>query len=361
MIKRTIEISRDPMHLMVRDGQLLILRKDEAEARRRVPANPPNLAASIPCEDLGMVMVDNRETTFSASALSQLAEHGAAVAVCGPNHLPIGLLLPLSDRHETVWRIKEQIAASRPRRKNIWKVIVQAKIRAQARNLPENTSARAKLFELRSEVQSGDPTNVEAQAAKIYWGAWLSTDGASDQGKGFRRVLKDDGPPPNNLLNYGYAVLRAAVARAIVSAGLLPAIGIHHDSRSNPFCLADDLMEPLRPMADRIARRLYLHGQDQLLPPAKKELLGLLTCPVRLGKGEEAAIGPLMVALPRYVASFIACLADRKSRLLVPVSAEPSPRASGGRSRAEKREKLENDLFDALEEVGDQEAGGFDR
>ncbi len=312
MIKRTIEISQNPAHLTVRDGQLLILRKEHPPSR--LPANPPNLAASVPCEDIGVLLVEHSGCTFSHAALTALLEHDAAVVICGRDHLPAGLLLPVGRHSQIVPRIGQQIAVSRPLRKRLWKQIVQSKIRAQAANLPAGSAARTRLAVLARSVRSGDPDNVEAQAARTYWGGYR--DVLSDPG--FRR--DPDGATPNNLLNYGYAVLRAAVARALVAAGLLPALGIQHCHRANAFALADDLLEPLRPLVDQRVLELVRDGHTELIPAAKAALLELLTLRVRTG--DQA--GPLMVALHRYVASLVRCFAGESTSLEIPVFEGPA-------------------------------------
>ena len=317
MIKRTIEISTQPMHLTTRAGQLLLLRKDGPP--KRLPGKPLNLAASIPCEDLGVVLVEHGGTTYSHAALSTLLSHDAAVVICGPDHLPAGMLLPMTDHSEVVHRLHEQIAIKKPLRKRLWQQIVRAKIRAQAENLPAGSSVRTRLLRLIRNVRSGDPTNVEAQAARAYWQVWLERDSGDAGTIPFRR--DPAGPPPNSFLNYGYSVLRAAVARAIVSAGLTPALGIHHRNRANTFCLADDLVEPLRPLVDEQVRELHHDGQTGLLPATKAALLELLTARVRTGDGT----GPLMVSLHKYVASFVRCLQGEADRLTIPV-ADPSER-----------------------------------
>ena len=297
----------------MRDGQLLLLSKDGVP--KRLPANPPNLTASIPCEDIGVVLVDHAGTTYSHAALSTLLAGGAALVICGRDHLPCGMLLPISDHSEVVHRLHEQIGIKKPLRKQLWKQIVQAKIRAQAANLLRQSPARSHLLALARNVHSGDPSNVEAQAARAYWRVWLAC-GEERPGPpaDFRR--DPSGPPPNNLLNYGYAIMRAAVARAIVSAGLTPALGLHHHNRSNAFCLADDLLEPLRPIVDDRARELFHSEQDELTPTTKAALLELLTVKVCTGD----ATGPLMVALPRYVASLARCYRAEAKRLSIPVS-----------------------------------------
>ena len=292
VIKRTVEVSREPAHLTVRHRQLVVQRRGEN-------------AGSIPCEDLGVVLVDHPGTTYSHAALTALAESDAVLVVCGRNHLPTAVLLPLSNHTQVVWRIHDQLAMGKPLRKQLWKQLVQAKIRAQAANLLGETPARKKLLDLARSVRSGDPSNVEAQAAKVYWRNWLPHET-------FRRDVGGDGL--NSLLNYGYAVVRAAIARAIVAAGLLPALGLSHSNRSNSFCLADDLIEPLRPLVDDRARELYHRGVDQLSPEAKAGLLDILAQRVQTGK----QYGPLMVSLHRMVASLVRCFQGGSKRLEIP-------------------------------------------
>lgn len=303
MIKRTIEISREAAHLTVQHRQLL-LKRDGA------------IVGSIPCEDVGVVLVDHPGTTYSHAALSSLAESDAALVICGSNHLPNAILLPLSDHSQIVWRLNDQINASKPLCKQLWKQLVQAKIRGQAANLSRDLPAHAKLLDMARQVRSGDPTNLEAQAARVYWSNYLPE-------KAFRRDADADGI--NSLLNYGYAVMRAAMARALVAAGLVPAIGLHHSNRSNSFCLADDMMEPLRPLVDDRARELFRQGYDRLHQEAKAGLLNLLADPVIMGREH----GPLMVKLHRMTASLVRCFRRESKRLELPM-------AFGGQTSSEE-------------------------
>ncbi len=345
MIKRTIEISREPLgvHLSVRDGQLLILRKTEPPVR--LPARPPNLAGSIPCEDLGVVMVDQRDTTYSHSALVELAEHGAAVVLCGRDHHPVGMYLPLSTNTHLLSRLDAQLHAGKPTIKRLWASIVAAKVRAQAAALPDGddtAACRARLDGLSRAVRSGDPDNVEAQAAQAYWPVVFGRSpfiahpfrrdaGGRVWGTG-DRAASPPPQPPNNLLDYGYAALRATVARTIVAAGLLPALGIKHRGRSNPFCLADDLMEPLRPLVDRRVRALAERGELTLDQPTKAELLTVLTEEVACGPGDDPARGPLMVAMVRYVASVVRVLQGQQAEADIPaLPLAPSPAIAAAR------------------------------
>jgi CRISPR-associated protein Cas1 len=291
MIKRTIEISREPAHVTVRLDQLTLERNGQT-------------VGSIPCEDVGILLVDHPGTTYTHAALTRLAAADAVVVICGRDHLPAGILLPLADHTQVVWRIRDQLAVSKPLIKQLWKQIVQAKIRAQACNLAPGP-ARTKLLVLARSVRSGDPKNIEAQASRVYWSAFF-------EGIVFRRDRDGDGPNP--LLNYGYAVLRAAIARAIVAAGLLPSLGLHHSNRSNAFCLADDLIEPLRPLVDHRVKELLDAGATELDQPTKAALLDILTWEVRVGE----QTGPLMVNLHRMVASLVHCFAGRGQNIDFP-------------------------------------------
>jgi len=337
MIKRTIEISQQPAYLSVRNAQLLIHARGDGSEQSRDPKGAGSTrrsvrdrltdnvesVPSIPCEDVGVLLVDHPAVTYSHAALTALLEHDAAVVLCGRDHLPAGLLLPIGEHSQVVWRIQLQLSVKRPLLKRLWQQIIQAKVRAQAQNLPTGSDTRSKLLALARNIRSGDPQNVEAQAARAYWPAWrdyLAGTGVPPVMGAFRR--DPDGPPPNNLLNYGYAVLRAAVARAIVAAGLLPAIGIHHRHRANAFCLADDLVEPLRPIVDARTVELVRSGHSELTPEAKRGLLELLAADVRTG--EQA--GPLMVALHRYAASLVKCFQGSSKQLDVPCVAPASSR-----------------------------------
>lgn len=307
MIKRTIEISQQPVHLTVKNGQLLIQARDPDRT----------LLATAPCEDIGVLLVEEQGVTYTHAALTTLVKHDAAVVICGRDHLPAGLLLPLSEHTLVVWRVREQVDAPKPLKKQLWKQIIQAKIRAQAANLMPGSASRSRLLEFARQVRSGDPSNIEAQAARTYWSAWreqLHDDPEQAVRSGFLR--DPDGPSPNDLLNYGYAVLRAAVARALVAAGLLPVLGIKHSNRSNSFCLADDLVEPLRPLVDRAVVTLVRGGVTGVNPEAKRGLLSLLATDVAYAD----QTGPLMVALHRYAASLAKCFEGTAKRLEVPTA-----------------------------------------
>ncbi len=298
MIKRILELSQDAAHLSVKNKQLRVHLYKKGDGN----------VLSFPCEDLGLVCIDHPGTTYTHGALNELVDNGVAIVICGSNHMPIGQMLPMSNNTEVVNRITLQINASKSTRKRLWQQLVRAKITAQAHNL-ESKSDRQRLLRMAADVRSGDPSNLEAQAARFYWSNFFET------GQSFKRIAgaRD---PLNSMLNYGYAIIRAAVARALVIGGFYPAIGLHHKNRSNAFCLADDFMEPLRPMVDSTARRLILDGHDELNPTVKAGLLTLLTSPVRTLKNT----GPLMVALHTVTASFKRCLEGEEKHLTLPVS-----------------------------------------
>lgn len=292
MIKRTIEISSGPTHLSIRNDQLVI--RQDAE-----------VVSTIPCEDIGIVIVDQIAVTYTHAVLTTLMRFGAVLIICGGDHHPIGMTWPLEANTLHTERLRLQVEMTRPRGKKIWQQIVQAKVRAQAALIGINHTVYGKLAGLAERVSSGDPSNIEAQAAKLYWQS-LFPDGS------FRR--DPEGLPPNDLLNYGYMGLRAAVARAICASGLHPSIGFHHRNRYNAFCLADDLVEPFRPLADARVMQLWRSGKRELDREAKAELLGVLTATVRLG----SETGPLMVALSRMMSSLIRVLEGGEKKLEIP-------------------------------------------
>lgn len=241
MIRKTLEFSTPGTRLSVSHRQLVIDRPDQPKVTR-------------PIEDLGVVIVDDVRATYTQSVFLELLDAGATVLVSGRNHLPVGIMLPLDAHHVQTERHRAQIATKEPVKKRVWQALIRAKIAQQAAVLTHFTGGHAGLAHMAGRVRSGDPENLEAQAAQRYWPRLFGTV--------FRRDRDADGV--NALLNYGYAVIRAAVARAIVAAGLIPSLGVHHRNRSNPFCLADDLFEPYRPYVDW---RVKLLMGDETNPP----------------------------------------------------------------------------------------------
>jgi len=296
MIKKIIEISEAGAHLAVRHAQLIV-KRDGAQI------------SSIPCEDVGVLLVDHIGVTYTHCVFTELLRCGAAVVLCGGNHQPTGMLLPIESNILQTERFREQIEAKEPVKKRLWRQIVRAKIKHQARLIGQDSDVYKVLMVLRDKVRSGDPENIEAQASKKFWPAYVQ-DIISE----FHRDI--EGRPPNNMLNYGYMVMRAAVARALCSAGLLPCLGIHHRNRYNAFCLADDMLEPFRGFAEHKVRDICKTNgvPDELTQPVKARLLEVLYEPVTIAGFE----GPLMVGLHRTMASLQRCFAGEQKELDLP-------------------------------------------
>ena len=308
MLKRIVEISQARTYLSVRLGQLIIRHADQAGK----PGIRGEQVSQIPCEDIGLLIVDHVGTTYTHSVLLALLEVGAAVILCGADHLPAGLFLPVAANSVQTARLKDQLSAKLPLKKKLWKQIIQAKIRHQAAVLGPESSAYNGLLAMARQVRSGDPENLEAQAAKKYWKCYMS---------GFDCTRRDPraAGPPNNMLNYGYMVVRAAVARALAGAGLCVSAGIHHHNKYNAFCLADDLVEPFRGYVERNVREIWESPNgdedfDDLNQPVKARLLEVLYEPVVIG-GQQ---GPLQVQLHRAAASLVKCFASERDRLDLP-------------------------------------------
>jgi CRISPR-associated protein Cas1 len=251
MTDRVLDFSEEPARLSVRLENLVIERDEQ----------PPRM---IPMAEIGVVVVSHPRVSYTHSVLMLLAQKGGAFVTCDERRLPVAMLLPLQSNVTQTERMIAQASVSEPVRKRLWKRIVRAKLKSQARSLDACGLDGQPVRALLTEVKSGDPANVEAQAARRYWSALSGRALPED----FTRDA--DGPWPNALLNYGYAVLRAIVARALCGAGLHPSLGLHHHNRYNPFCLADDLMEPLRPLVDKaVIGFMKLKGQPPF-SPAKK-------------------------------------------------------------------------------------------
>jgi CRISPR-associated protein Cas1 len=257
MTNRILDFSEAPARLRVRVAQLIVQREHLPEV-------------SMPLADLAVILVAHPQVTFTQAVLSGLAAAGGVFVTCDGSNLPVGMMLPLASHHTQAERFAAQAGAPLPVRKRLWRQIVRAKIKAQAALLVELRGMDFGIKALVALVQSGDPSNVEARAARRYWPAVFAD-------LDFRRHRENE--DQNLLLNYGYAVLRAIVARAICAAGLHPTLGIHHHNRYNAFCLADDLMEPFRPTVDRaVAEYVSTHDEPyKLEAAAKQNIIGELT------------------------------------------------------------------------------------
>lgn len=295
MIRKTVEFSTLGTRLSVSHRQLVVERPDLPKA-------------TLPIEDLGVVIVDDVRATYTQAVFLDLLEAGATVLVTGRDHLPVGMMLPLAAHHVQTERHRAQVEVSEPVRKRAWQTLVRAKIGQQAAVLSYFTGNHGGLTPMIQRVRSGDPENIEAQAAQRYWLRLF--------GKAFRRDRQADGV--NALLNYGYAVVRAAVARAVVAVGLIPSLGVHHRHRGNPFCLADDLLEPYRPFVDWRARLLVGDDGESAPSLSKREtraaFLSLLNETVSVGGRRE----PLLLALHTSAASLCRTLTGSDRTLALP-------------------------------------------
>lgn len=291
MIGRVVEIAEDGRHLAKVRGFLTVSAQGNELGR-------------VPLDDVAAVVASAHGITYSNSLLVALAERGAPLVVCGTNHCPAAILWSADGHHDQAGRMAEQAAASLPLKKRLWAQIVAAKIESQRATLQAVGAAHEGFFLLARKVRSGDPDNVEAQAARRYWPLLF--------GKGFRRDRAADGV--NAMLNYVYTVLRAGTARAIMAAGLHPSFGLSHRQRGNAFALADDLMEPFRPVADMLVYDLIGRGAIGVSRETKPELARILIIDLSTADG----VSPAGVCLERLTLSLARCFAGEARKLDLP-------------------------------------------
>ena len=302
MIKRTLYFG-NPAYLSLRNSQLVINLPEANGMDDRTGNN------TIPIEDIGIILLDHKQITITQGLLEALLSNNAAVITCDSSRMPVGLLLPLSGNTTQSERFQAQIDASLPLRKQLWQQTIQAKIGNQAYVLNTCRNAVVKnMLAWVDEVKSGDSDNLEARAAAYYWSNMFPDV------PGFRRGR--EGPPPNNLLNYGYAILRAVVARSLVASGLLPTLGIHHHNRYNAYCLADDIMEPYRPFVDKLVVELTDTGEDiqELTKSLKAKLLSIPVLDVIINDQRS----PLMIAVGITTASLAKCYLGEVRKIVYP-------------------------------------------
>lgn len=292
MIKRGIDIS-EQAYLHISHQQLCVDKQGKTVAQMAV-------------EDLGILILQHPAITITQAVVSQCQQHNVAILFCDERHLPVSITLPLWEGHSLHTKVlREQLSATLPTRKRLWQQVVRHKIAEQAYTLEQAGYSAKGLFRLRDKVKSGDPDNCEAQAARQYWKALM--------GREFRRDIHAEGT--NSLLNYGYSVVRAMVARALVGTGLHPALGLHHKNQYNSLCLADDMMEPFRPWVDWLVYRMVVSGEVlEVSRQTKQHLLGLLSTEVLLG-GKKM---PLMVAAHLVAATCKRAFTDSEESLLYP-------------------------------------------
>lgn len=301
MLRRTIEIATPGTRLSVAHRQLVIERPDLPKA-------------TVPIEDLGVLVVDDGRASYTQAVFIECLAAGATIIVSGRDHLPAGMMLPMDGHHALTERHWAQVEAGAPLRKRLWQALVVAKLRQQGRLLAEVTGQDAGLAALASRVRSGDPDNLEAQGAQRYWPKLFGRD--------FRRDRSAN--DANALLNYGYAIVRAACARALVASGLIPSLGVWHRNRSNPFCLADDLLEPWRPIVDWKVHGIMADGDGAKSldnRPIRAALLAIFN--------ETVAVGgkrwPLLLGIEQSAASLAKALTQNDREAFVVPKSLPLP------------------------------------
>jgi CRISPR-associated protein Cas1 len=307
MIKRTLYFG-NPAYLGRTNSQMVV-RLPEVEKNSGIPEKfKKEAVATIPIEDIGVVVIDHQQVTITQGLLAALLQNNAAVIICNETHHPEGLMLPLDVHHVQHERFKAQIESSVPLRKQLWQQTVETKICNQAAMLRKIGRDSERLVMMSKNVKSGDPQNVEGRAAFYYWGELFSHLPAFSRSR--------EGEPPNNLLNYGYAILRALTARSLVASGMLPTMGIHHSNKYNAFCLADDIMEPYRPYVDDLVYQIVKSDVEikELTLEIKKKLFAICSIDINFD-GERS---PLMVGMQRTTASLAQCFEGEKRKISYP-------------------------------------------
>lgn len=291
MLKRTLFFS-NPCRLSVKDKQLLIEQKETGELHK------------VPIEDVGFAVIENQQITLTLPLLQEFTENNVAVIFCNATHMPNAMLLNLDNHTLQSELFRSQINASEPLKKNLWKQTIEAKIYNQAALLTKLGKNGSLLYTFRTNVKSGDTDNREGAAARIYWNEMYGNDFIRDRYANY----------PNNLLNYAYIILRAAVARGLSGSGLLPTLGIFHHNRYNAYCLADDIMEPYRPFVDELVYNLYTNGERELTTEIKAEILKVLANDVYFEKKTH----PMMVGISQTTASLARCFSGEQKKVLYP-------------------------------------------
>ena len=301
MIKRTLYFG-NPAYLKIKDEQLVISLPEASMLPEK------ERTATIPIEDIGVVVIDHPQITLTHLLIDALLSNNVALITCDSRHIPAGLLLPLEGNTTQQERFTAQINSSEPLRKQLWQQTIKQKILNQAVLLKLNGRKNENMKYWADQVKSGDTENHEGRAAAYYWGELF------DSSLDFRR--NPDGNAPNNLLNYGYAILRATVARSLVASGLLPTFGIHHHNRYNAFCLADDIMEPYRPYIDRLVIEI-MNGDEipeELTKAHKAKLLQIPVLDVSINNRRS----PLMLATQQTAASLAKCFLGELRKIEYP-------------------------------------------
>lgn len=299
MIGRIVEVADDRRHLFVNRG-FMVVKDTEGEGKE---------LGQVPLDDIAAVIGNAHGLSYTNNLLVCLAERGAPFVLCGANHNAVGMLLPIEGNFEQSKRIEAQIAASLPTHKRLWATVVRAKLEQQAAALAAANAPTAPLTALASKVRSGDPENLEAQGARRYWGLLFGDAFRRDQGAG----------GANALLNYGYTVLRACMARTIIAAGLHPSIGLHHSHDNNAMRLVDDLMEPFRPVVDLKVWQLVRNREQEVTPESKRALVRTLYDDMQTPMGAT----PVMVCMQRLAVSLAQVYLGERDKLDLPLPGLP--------------------------------------
>lgn len=292
MIKRVL-CFENPARLSLKLAQMVVELQD--------------VTRTLPIEDIGVVILDHKQITITHALIDALLANNVAIVTSNDKHLPVGLMLPLDGNTLQSERFRAQIDASEPLKKQMWQQTIVAKILGQAHVLGTQLIKHNNMLKWAKDVRSGDPENMEARAAAFYWRNMFEKDAF---------IRDPQGLPPNNLLNYGYSIVRAMMARALVGAGLLPTLGIHHHSRYDAYCLADDIMEPYRPFVDMKVLEMWKNGgiTSDISSDRKRELLGITTMDVNIS-GHRS---PMMLAIQTTAQSVQKCYSGEARKIIYP-------------------------------------------
>ncbi|MER2511923.1 MAG: type II CRISPR-associated endonuclease Cas1 [Nitrosomonas ureae] len=299
MIGRIVEVADDRRHLFLSRGFMVV--KDTEGERKEL--------GQIPLDDIAAVIANAHGLSYTNNLLVALAERCAPFVLCAANHNAVGMVLTIDGNYQQAKRFDAQLAASQPLKKRLWADIVKSKLQQQSDALEAAGAPFIPLQALVRKVRSGDPDNFEAQGARRYWGLLFGDD--------FRRDQQSDGL--NAMLNYGYTVLRATTARAVVAAGLHPTIGLHHSNESNAMRLVDDLMEPFRPVIDLKVWQLHQHGESRVTPDSKRELVRTLYDDMQTSAGAT----PLMVCTQKLATSLAQVFMGERNKMDLPLPGLP--------------------------------------
>lgn len=292
MIKRVL-CFENPARLSLKLAQMVVELQD--------------VTRTLPIEDIGVVILDHKQITITHALIDALLANNVAIVTSNDKHLPVGLMLPLDGNTLQSERFRAQIDASEPLKKQMWQQTIVAKILGQAHVLGTQLIKHNNMLKWAKDVRSGDTENMEARAAAFYWRNMFEKDAF---------IRDPQGLPPNNLLNYGYSIVRAMMARALVGAGLLPTLGIHHHSRYDAYCLADDIMEPYRPFVDMKVLEMWKNGgiTSDISSDQKRELLGITTMDVNIS-GHRS---PMMLAIQTTAQSVQKCFSGEARKIIYP-------------------------------------------